>query len=134
MSPVSGEPGAVMAAALPAVPPLLQLRTTLAGNPHIALATLRAGRYSNPPYTGVSDEILNWLGRPGTSYGRRQGERHFLRIVPFLRDGWRHTQWRDPADAPTAGVTDLIVVSPEHLQSEGLLALIDAAAAASCCL
>ena len=64
MSQAPSSPGAVIAAALLAAPPMLQLRAALAGDPHIVLATLRAGRYSNPPYTGVSDEVLNWLVRP----------------------------------------------------------------------
>lgn len=128
-----GAPAAVIATVVPEDVRIHDIRLALAGNPHVALGILRCQGDTNPPYTGLSDELLGWLGRVGTAHGRKLGERHFLRIVPFLREGWQHTPWRKPHE-PTRGITDIVVVHPEMLGADALLDLLDAAAAAASCL
>ncbi len=128
-----GQPGAIITTTIPDGTPLHELRALFSGDPHSVVATIytRAhGNRDNIPYNSITDDTLNWLGRTGTTIGRRNGERHLLRIVPFLRHGWQDNHLRHPETVPH-GISNYVVIGAEQLLADGVRELIDAAAAAN---
>jgi hypothetical protein len=97
-------------------PPDLDVRALRARWLHDPSLAYAAAPYDprRPGIAGLGRELLASMGRPGVTWGRRHGEQHFLRPIPY---------WR------TDGITDLLILDAQLLRIEGLSVLLDAAAA-----
>jgi hypothetical protein len=90
------------------------VRAALLEDPAVAYAAAPPDA-RRPGIAGLGRGLLASMGRPGVTWGRRAGEQHFLRPLPY---------WR--ADA----ITDLVVLDAQQLRIGGLTVLLDAASAA----
>lgn len=88
------------------------LRAALLEDPAVAYAAAPAAK--RPGVAELGRELLASMGRPGVTHGRKTGERHMLRPLPY---------WR------TDGITDLVILDAQLLAIDGLSTLLDAAAA-----
>lgn len=90
------------------------LREAWLADPGVAYATAPVGA-RRPGIAALGRDLLSSMGRPGVTWGRKHGERHFLRALPY---------WR------TDAITDLVILDAQQLRIEGLCALLEATSAA----
>jgi hypothetical protein len=110
----SSNPPEVVTVAPPAAFRFGAFRTRLLDDPHVAWAVARQPS-RRPRVSDLGRDLLSSMGRPGTTWGRKTGERHLIRVPPYLR---------------VDGIRDIVVMAAEQLLLDGLLSLVDAGSAA----